>query len=39
MRAVGQNISVAELSGINVNRTRTISIIISTVLASELPEQ
>jgi simple sugar transport system permease protein len=34
MRAVGQNISVAELSGINVNRTRTISIIISTVLAS-----
>lgn len=33
MRAVGQDMSVAASSGINVDRTRIISIIISTVLA------
>lgn len=34
MRSVGQNLEVAEVSGINVERTRIISVIISTVLAS-----
>ena len=34
MRAVGQDISVAESSGIAVERTRVIAIIISTVLAA-----
>lgn len=34
MRAVGQNMYVAEVSGINVNKTRIIAIIISTVLAA-----
>ncbi len=33
MRAVGQDMEVAEASGINVERTRIISIVISTVLA------
>ncbi len=33
VRAVGQNMDVSAASGIDVNRTRTISIIISTVLA------
>lgn len=33
MRAVGQGMSVSEESGINVERTRILSIIISTVLA------
>ena len=33
MRAVGQDMYIAEVSGINVDRTRIISIIISTVLA------
>ena len=33
MRAVGQDMHVASISGINVDRTRIISIIISTVLA------
>jgi len=33
MRAVGQDMAVSEESGINVERTRIISIIISTVLA------
>ena len=34
MRAVGQDMHVASISGINVDRTRIISIIISTVLAA-----
>ena len=34
MRAVGQDMHVASISGINVDRTRLISIIISTVLAA-----
>lgn len=34
MRAVGQSMHVAEVSGINVDRTRIIAIIISTVLAA-----
>lgn len=33
LRAVGQDLRVANASGINVNKTRIISIIISTVLA------
>jgi len=33
MRAVGQNMAVAEDSGIKVERTRIIAIILSTVLA------
>jgi simple sugar transport system permease protein len=33
IRAVGQDIDVAAASGINVNRTRIISMVISTVLA------
>ncbi len=33
MRAIGQDMAVAEASGINVERTRLISIIMSTVLA------
>lgn len=33
MRAVGQDMQVAASSGINVDRTRIISVIISTVLA------
>ena len=34
MRSVGQNMHIAEVSGINVDRTRIIAIIISTVLAA-----
>lgn len=34
MRAVGQDMHIAEVSGINVDRTRIIAIIISTVLAA-----
>lgn len=34
MRAVGQDMHIAEVSGINVNRTRLIAIIISTVLGA-----
>ena len=34
VRAVGQDMAVSAASGINVNRTRIISMIISTVLAS-----
>lgn len=34
MRAVGQNMHIASVSGINVDRTRIIAIIISTVLAA-----
>lgn len=34
MRAVGQNMHVAGVSGINVDRTRIIAIVISTVLAA-----
>lgn len=34
MRAIGQNLEVARASGINVNKTRILAIIISTVLAS-----
>jgi len=34
MRAVGQDMGVAAVSGINVNRTRIISVCISTVLAA-----
>ena len=34
MRAVGQDMNIAEVSGINVNKTRIIAIIISTVLAA-----
>lgn len=34
MRTVGQNMHIAEVSGINVDRTRIIAIIISTVLAA-----
>jgi len=34
MRAVGQDMHVASISGINVDKTRIISIIISTVLAA-----
>lgn len=34
MRAVGQDMHVASIAGINVDRTRLISIIISTVLAA-----
>ncbi|NPV70251.1 MAG: ABC transporter permease [Firmicutes bacterium] len=33
-RAVGQNMHIAEVSGINVDRTRTIALVLSTVLAS-----
>ena len=33
-RSVGQNQHIAEISGINVNRTRIIAVIFSTVLAS-----
>ena len=33
MRAVGQNMEVARAAGINVERTRVLSIVISTVLA------
>lgn len=34
MRAVGQDMHIAGISGINVDKTRIISIIISTVLAA-----
>jgi len=34
MRAIGQDIEIAKSSGINVERTRILSIVISTVLAS-----
>jgi simple sugar transport system permease protein len=34
MRAVGQNMHIAEVAGLNVDRIRTTAIIISTVLAS-----
>lgn len=34
MRAVGQDMHIASISGINVDRTRLISIIMSTVLAA-----
>lgn len=34
MRAVGQNMHIAKVAGINVNRTRIIAVIISTVLAA-----
>lgn len=34
MRAVGQDMHIASISGINVDRTRIISIIMSTVLAA-----
>lgn len=34
MRAVGQDMHIAEVAGINVNRTRIVAIIISTVLAA-----
>ncbi|MBZ2174854.1 ABC transporter permease [Schnuerera sp. xch1] len=34
MRAVGQNVEVAAVSGINVEKTRVISVVISTVLAA-----
>ena len=34
MRAIGQDIEVSRASGINVNRTRVIAIVISTVLAA-----
>lgn len=34
MRAVGQDMHIAEVAGINVNRTRTTALIISTVLAA-----
>lgn len=34
MRTVGQNAHIAEVSGIDVNKTRIIAIIISTVLAA-----
>ncbi len=34
MRTVGQNAHIAEVSGINVNKTRIIAVIISTVLAA-----
>lgn len=34
MRAVGQDMHIAEVAGINVDRTRSIAIIISTVLAA-----
>ena len=33
MRAIGQNMAVADSAGISVNRTRVIAIVISTVLA------
>ena len=33
MRAVGQDMHIAEVSGINVDKTRSIAVIISTVLA------
>lgn len=33
MRAVGQNIEIARAAGINVDRTRVLAIVISTVLA------
>ena len=33
MRAVGQNMEIAEVSGINVNKTRAIATIMSVVLA------
>ena len=33
MRAVGQNMEIAEVSGINVNKTRTIAQVLSVVLA------
>ena len=34
MRAVGQNMHISSVSGINVDKTRIIAIIISTVLAA-----
>lgn len=34
MRAIGQSMSISSVAGINVDRTRIISIIISTVLAA-----
>ncbi|MFZ5925494.1 MAG: ABC transporter permease subunit [Bacillota bacterium] len=34
MRAVGQDMHIAEVAGINVNRVRIVAIIISTVLAA-----
>lgn len=34
MRAVGQDMHIAEVAGINVNRTRTTALVISTVLAA-----
>lgn len=34
MKAVGQDMHIAEVSGINVDRTRIIAVIISTVLAA-----
>lgn len=34
LRAVGQDMHVSEISGINVNKTRIIAVIISTVLAA-----
>lgn len=34
MRAVGQDMHIAEVAGINVNKTRIIAIIISTILAA-----
>ena len=34
MRAIGQSMQIAEVSGINVDRTRVIAIILSTVLAA-----
>ncbi|HCX70427.1 MAG TPA: ABC transporter permease, partial [Firmicutes bacterium] len=34
MRAVGQDMHIAEVAGINVNRTRTVALVISTVLAA-----
>lgn len=34
MRAVGQNMHVAEVAGINVDKTRFIAIILSTILAA-----
>lgn len=34
MRAVGQDMHIAEVSGINVDRTRIIAIILSTILAA-----
>lgn len=34
MKAIGQNIEISKSAGIKVNRTRVISIVISTILAS-----